>query len=48
MGLYIDVIIPLRRVSTDQRQNTQHSQHETYYQPRYRTSKTIYPRSWAV
>ena len=44
----IDVIIPLRPVSTAQRQNTQHSQHQTYYQPRYPTRKTIYPRSWAV
>ena len=46
--LHIDVIIPLRRVSTAQRQNTQHSQHQTYYQPRYSTRKTIYVRSWAV
>ena len=44
----IDVTIPLRRVSTAQRQNTQHSQHATYYQPRYPTRKTIYPRSWAA
>ena len=46
--IYIDVIIPSRWVSTVQRQNTQHSQQENYYQPRYPTTKTIYPRSWAV
>ena len=46
--LVIDVIIPLRRVSTAQRQNTQHSQHQTYYQPRYPTRKTVYVRRWAV
>ena len=44
----IDVIIPLRRVSTSQRQNTQHRQHQTYYQPRYPTRKTTYVRSRAV
>ena len=38
----IDVIKPLRRVSTAQRRNTQHSQHKTYYQPRYPTRKPIH------
>ena len=37
--LAIDVIIPLREVSTSQRQNTPHSQHQTYHQPRYPTKK---------
>ena len=44
----IDVIIALRRVSTAQRQNTQHSHHQTYYQPRYPTRKTTYVRSSTV
>ena len=45
---FIDVIIPLRRVSTSQHQNTQHSQHQNYYHPRYPTRKTTYVTSRAV